>query len=73
MIDKIYYKSNKEVIIYFTNKKQFTLYSSNGQVIDLLDELMVPVNSNCTTLSEWEHRVKISKEDTQEIHLNKVA
>ena len=73
MIDKIYRVNNKEVIIFFTNKKSFTLYCGDNNVIHLLDELLAPLHSNCITLSEWEHRVKVGKEDTQTIELDRVA
>lgn len=72
MLDKVYYKSDKEVILIFTNRPPLILSSDVG-VLGLLNEFLAPLSSECTTLSEYAYRVKISKEETQIINLEDVA
>ena len=73
MLDKIYYKSDKEVVLIFTHRIQATLWSSNGKVLELLDEFLAPLSSSCETMSEYVYRLKVEKEDTVIINLDKVA
>lgn len=73
MLDTIYYKSKKEAILIFTNRSSLTVWSSDNNVIELVDELLAPMGGYCITLSEWKRAVESGKEDTQVIDLGKVA
>lgn len=73
MLDTIYYRSEREVVLIFTDRSPFTLYSSSGRVIELLDEFLAPINTECATLTEWNQRLKAAEGDTQIIDLDKVA
>jgi len=73
MLDKVYYISEYELVLVFTHRSPVGLYSSNGKVLELLDEFLAPLDNECTTLSEYLHRVQVGEEDTQEIDISKVA
>lgn len=73
MIDQIIITNNKEAMIIFTNKKPVTLYSSEGKVVEMLDEFLTPLNSRCKTFSGHQALAKRCLEDTQVINLNQVA
>lgn len=73
MLDKVFYRNECEVVLIFTHRSAVTLYHSEGKVMELLDEFLAPLGSNCITLSEFKHRVKMSEEDTVIIDLEEVA
>lgn len=73
MLNKIYYRSNKEVVLIFTHRSPVALWSSDGKVLELMDEFLAPLHSECATLSEWNRRVQSGQEDTQVINLDEVA
>lgn len=73
MLDKIYYKDECEVILIFTHREPVGLHSSSGEVLQLLDEFLAPLDNECVTLSEYNRRVKVGEEDTQVIDIDKVA
>ncbi len=49
------------------------LWSEEGRVLELLDEFLAPLDNECKTISEYNHRVKVGEEDTLIINLNEVA
>lgn len=73
MLDKVYYKNECEVMLIFTHRSAVTLYHSEGKVMELLDEFLAPLGSDCITLSEFKNRVKIAEEDTVIIDIEEVA
>ena len=73
MLDKIYYKSDSEVILYYTCRPPVTLHHDGGRVIELLDEFLAPLSSQCITFSEYRRALKNSLEDTVVIYLDEVA
>lgn len=65
---RILYVSCNEVIIYLPNRSPFTLYSSEGQVMAMLDEFLCPVDqSNFVRLSDLRRAERESLEPTQVI------
>lgn len=40
MIDRIYFKSIYEIVIIYTNRKPFTIRSSEGNALELLQQLL---------------------------------
>jgi len=71
MLDKIIYKSQFELVLIFTHRPPMTIYCSNGQALNLLDQLLAPRdNLQAKTLSEWTHKMNVSNQDTQEIELD---
>lgn len=40
MIDKIYYLSEYEVVIIYTDREPYAVYSSTGNVLELLNDLL---------------------------------
>ena len=74
MIDKIILINNKQAYIYYINKAPISIYSSTGEVLKLLDELLCPFNSiGITSKTQWDKSYSASLEDTQEIELNKIS
>ncbi len=68
---KIMLKSNKEATIYMNGKPPFSLYSANGQVLNMLNEFLAPVDqSNFNTLSDYNVALKNSLEDTQVLNID---
>ena len=72
MLDKVYYKSKKEVVLIYTHRSPVTLWSDEN-ILEFLDMFLAPIGSNCDTLSEYVRRVAIGEEDTQVIHIDDVA
>jgi len=65
MLDKVVYINDKEVRLIFTHRSPVTLYSSDGNVLELLDEMLCPINSTgAKTLTEYKANERISDEDT---------
>jgi len=65
---RILYISCNEIIIYLPNKPAFTLYNSEGKVLDMLDKFLCPVDqSNFVRLSDYRQAVQASNENTQVI------
>lgn len=73
MLDKIYYKNNKEVVLIFTDRPPFGLYHSGGKILEFLDEFLAPIGSGCVNLTEYRHRLRVGEEDTLVIHIDDVA
>lgn len=73
MLDKVYYKSRYEVVLFYTHRSPVTLWSGSGNILEFLDEFLAPLGNECTTLSEYVRRVAASEEDTQVINLDEVA
>ena len=72
MFDKILYINSRCVVIFFTHRTPVTVSSSDGNAMDMADELLSP-NFNFVTLSDYQRAVASSEEDTQIINLEEVA
>lgn len=72
VISHIYQKSEREIVICFTHRPDFTLYSDEC-VFDLLDEFLCPVGSRARTLTEHIEMLDRCEEDTLVIELGEVA
>lgn len=65
---RILYVSCYEVIIYLPNRSPFTLRSGSGQVMNMLDEFLCPVDqSNFVRLSDLRRAERDCLEPTQVI------
>ena len=73
MLDCIYYINSQEVVLIYTYRSSVILWSEEGRVLELLDEFLAPLDNECKTISEYNHRVKVGEEDTLIINLNEVA
>ncbi len=72
MLDKVLKVNDGHAVIYFTHRTPVNLYSSSGKVDELIDIMLCPLDSRCTTLSEHLERVRIGQEDTLIIHLDQL-
>lgn len=68
---KLLYVNRNEIIIYLPGKNPFTLWHSEGRVMDMLDEFLCPVDqSNFIRLSDYRRAVAQCEEPTQVIDLD---
>lgn len=71
MFDRAIFVSKYEIVLIFTHRPAFTLYSSDGNVLELYEYIMAPAGFR--TRSEYERAMEVCDEDTVEINLDEVA
>ena len=74
MLDEILYVSENQAYVYYTHRSPISVYSSTGDVMSMVDELLSPLNAAHTdTLTEYQRIEAASKEDTLIIPLDEIS
>lgn len=67
MLDKVLRVNSNHAVVYFTHRSPVNLYSDCGKVDELIDIILCPLDSPCSTLSEHIEWKRMCDADTMEI------